>query len=258
MILSAQRRAVTLIELIIVVGVLLFLLGIFLPAIARVRSAAARQVSLNNLRQLGLAVHNFCDSQNGRLPPALGKANNNEGPVHFHLLPYLEQEALFRSAEGASWKNGAYKTVVPSFLDPRDTTAPPQNLFQGWLATTNYAANWMVFKTGNQRLGAILDGTSNTLMFATRYQLCNGQPTGWGYPEIYTWAPLFAYYTTAKFQVSPKQADCDPTLPQTIADQLITVSLCDGSTRTIAPTISSLTWRLLCDPEDGMVLDEDF
>ena len=254
---GTTRRGVTLIELIIVIGGLLFLAALLLPAIAKVRSAAGRAQSQNNLRQLGLAVHNFHDV-NAKMPPALGKVNNADGPTHFHILPYIEQDNVFKTAGGASWKNGTYGKVIYVYFDQADTTAPPGHLFQGWLATTNYAANWMVFRTGDQRLTNIVDGTSNTLMFATRYQMCNGHPTGWGYPSQYYWAPMFAYYTTAKFQVSPRLEVCDPMLPQTVGGPQMTVGFCDGSVRTIDAAVSPRTWYHLTDPADGNVIDNDF
>ncbi len=250
------RRGVTLIELIIIIGGLLFLAALLLPIVARLRGAASQTSSQNNLRQMGLAVHNYFAAFK-KLPPGLGKANNAEGPAHFHLLPFVEQDNLFKLAEGAAWKNGVYGKIVYTYIDQADTTRPPDNRYQGWLATTNYAANWMVFRAGDQSL-LVPDGTSNTLMFATRYQMCNGHPTGWGYPSQYYWAPMFAYYSTAKFQVSPKQEDCDPTVPQTVAGSQILVGFCDGSVRMLETGVSPRTWHYLCDPADGNPLDNDF
>jgi type II secretory pathway pseudopilin PulG len=249
------RRGVTLIELIIIIGGLLFLAALLLPIIARLRGAAGQAQSQNNLRQMALAVHNYFDAFR-KLPPGLGKANNADGPAHFHILPFIEQDNLFKLAEGAPSKNGTYGKVVYVYVDPADKSAP-NNMHQGWLATTNYAANWMVFRNGDQSL-LVPDGTSNTLMFATRYQMCNGHPTGWGYPTQYYWAPTFAYYTTAKFQISPKQEECDPTLPQTVGSPQIQVGFCDGSVRRLDSGVSPRTWHLLCDPADGIPLDNDF
>lgn len=252
-----SRRGVTLIELILVIGGLLFLAALLLPAIAQVRKAASRTYSQNNLKQIGIAVHSYHDAY-GKMPPALGRANQADGPTHFHILPFLEQDVLFKSAEGASWKNGAYGKVVRVYVDQADKSVPPDHVYQGWLATTNYAANWMVFRSGDKRITDITDGTSNTLMFATRYQMCNGQPTGWGYPSQHTWAPLFAYYTTAKFQISPKQEECDPMLPQTVDGPQMLAAFCDGSVRMIDSAVSPRTWVYLCDPADNNAIENDF
>ena len=99
----SARRGVTLLELIIVIGLLLILAALLLPAVQKVRQAAARTQSMNNLKMLGLAIHNYNDV-NKKLPPAAGKAGVADGTVFFHVLPYLEHENLYKSAffnEGA-------------------------------------------------------------------------------------------------------------------------------------------------------------
>jgi type II secretory pathway pseudopilin PulG len=249
------RRGFSIIELLVIIAILLLLAAFLLPAVGKVRFAASRAQSQNNLRQLALAVHNFHDSM-GRMPPAIGKSNNVDGTAHFFILPYIEQAALFQKAAGEPWKNEIFAIVIPVYVDPNDSSAP-EKLYQGWLATTNYAANWLAFRSGDKSFINIVDGTSNTAMFATRYQMCNGTPTAWGYSEIHPWAPIFAFYSTAKFQLSPTQEQCDATLPQSIGNA-INVGICDGSVRSLSPAISPRTWHLLCDPADGQPLDNDF
>src|SRR5262245_1611046 len=124
-----SRRGVTLIELIIIIGGLLILAALLLPIIARVRGAAAQAQSQNNLRQIGIACHNF-HATYGKWPPGLGKNNNADGPTHYHILPFVEQDALFRAAEGSPLNKGVAATVIPVFFDPADTSAPPNHLFQ--------------------------------------------------------------------------------------------------------------------------------
>src|SRR4029079_18212245 len=123
------------------------------------RRSASQQQSLNNLRQLALAVHNAHDVY-GKLPPIVGKLGNATGTIHFHLLPFVEQAQIYQNAGDAVWKNGVYGTVVPLFLDRNDKSAPPGNKYQNWLSTTNYAASWPVFKQGENSLAQIPDGTS--------------------------------------------------------------------------------------------------
>jgi hypothetical protein len=242
----------------VVLGVLLLLVGFLAPAVARVREAAARTQSSNNLKQLGLAMHSMHDVYK-TFPPSVGEFANKTGTAHFFSLPYLEQANLFNNATNAVWDNEVWSKRIDLFVDPRDKSAPPGNVYQEWLATTSYAANWMVFRDGNAglRLAQITDGTSNTMMFATRYQMCGDTPNAWGYPSLYTWAPLTAHYNQALFQVSPRPEDCDPTRAQAIGGTML-IGLCDGSVRTLSARLSAATWANVLDPNDGNVLGADF
>lgn len=255
---TSARAALTAIQLLVVLAVLLILLALLVPAVQRVREAAMRTQSMNNMKQMGLAMHGYHDTYKG-LPPAIGETANKTGSAHFFILPFIEQAPLFQSATDAVWDNEVWSKPVVVYLDPRDTSAPPGNVYEGWLATTSYPVNWMVTGDGNPRktLVQITDGTSNTLMSAQRYQMCNGTPTAWGYPGQYTWAPMFAYYDQSLFQPSPVQADCDPKRPQAISNVML-VGMCDGSVRAVNPQLSAVTWANLCDPNDGNVIGNDF
>jgi type II secretory pathway pseudopilin PulG len=256
-----KRHGLTMIQVMVVLAILALLLGILLPLIARLRSAAAGAQSQNNLRQLVLAMHNFNDA-NRQLPPAVGPfpANSaNKGTIFFYLLPYIEQDNLYQKAAGNVWNNGVAGTPLPLLLNPKDKSAPPDNRYLGWLATTNYAANWMAFKDGGSSLPMTFqDGTSNTFAFTERYQMCQGHPCGWAYASLYYWAPIFAYYSQGRFQSAPSDDNCDPALAQSIDPAGINVAMADGSSRLISNAISPQTWWLACDPNDGMPLGADF
>jgi type II secretory pathway pseudopilin PulG len=260
-----RRNGLTLISLLVVLALLAMLLALLLPAVSRVRSSANRAQSINNLRQLALALHNI-NATYKKLPPVVGNfpANTNEkrGTLFFHMLPFVEQDNVYRLAQGDVTTNGSYAVRIPSFESPDDKTAPPDGLYKGFLATTSYAANWMVFRHADGGTASIprtfRDGTSNTLVLAERYQMCHGNPCAWGYSSLYYWAPMFAYYSKGKFQRTPSQDTCDPALTQSTDPTGIRVALGDGSARTVFDQISPQTWWYATDPSDGMALGSDW
>lgn len=247
-----RRSAFSVVELVVVAAMAGLLLGLLVPSVYALRSEAARVQQNNNLKHIGLALHN-CNDAFKKMPPTVGTFAGKSGSIHFHLLPYLEQNNV--------WQANATDTVIAGFVDNKDNSAPANGKFQDALPTTNFAANWMVFKSGPQggiRITAITDGTSNTIGFAERYQVCNGHPTVWSYDQLYYWAPMFAYYHQGKFQVQPRDQECDPSLPQALNKKGLLVLMLDASTRTVSPSISQRTWWYACHPNDGNVLGKDW
>jgi prepilin-type N-terminal cleavage/methylation domain-containing protein len=222
--------AFTLIELLVVIAIIAVLIGLLVPAVQKVREAAARMQSANNLHQLGLATHNFNDANN-YLPPAVGwhPSANVQGGINgtalFYLLPFVEQDNLYKAAYGpdqsygynnGTWGYGpisgspsAYRadkyykddqatsgkiTVnVESYRGPLDISDTYDNSSYGY-GNTSYLINSEVFD-GRRTIQQISDGTSNTVLYAEGYTSCYG--TGYVYSNgAYTYFSRSGYWTT--------------------------------------------------------------
>ncbi|OYW13961.1 MAG: hypothetical protein B7Z55_16195, partial [Planctomycetales bacterium 12-60-4] len=129
----SHRRGFTLIELLVVIAIIAILIALLLPAVQQAREAARRSQCVNNLKQLGLAIHNYHDNFNAFPPGWIGVTNrtpDTEGNSGFawgaHLLPQLDQSPLYgrlnfnRECYDPAFNAVAMSTVLPAFRCPSD------------------------------------------------------------------------------------------------------------------------------------------
>ena len=188
-----KRRAFTLIELLVVIAIIAILIALLLPAVQQAREAARRTQCKNNLKQIGLALHNYLDVYSV-LPPSFVSdisttdTCGGEWSVHVRLLPYIEDANLYNQADlslcyGDAANSGVATQRVGTYLCPSEVNDKTRT--SGGAAVhypISYGFNggtWRVWtnssrQTGdgafapNSRFGTqhFTDGTSNTIGFA--------------------------------------------------------------------------------------------
>lgn len=201
-----RRTGVTLVEVLVVVAILAILIGLVLPAIQKLRNAAARTQCASNVRQLGLAVH-ACQGTYNVLPPAGARGNQYDAPVEdgvfkgsvgaffFYLLPFLDQGEFYSGLAGSVLNEydgkAGHGQVLRCLRCPSDGTGggrtglgSPAGHDATW-AISNYGCNYLVFgnpaandQEGQSTLtGTFQNGASNTVIFGERYAWYGSTPT---------------------------------------------------------------------------------
>jgi hypothetical protein len=260
----------------LVVIAFLLVVGLIMGVLPKLRTAADYQETVDHLKDLTLATH-ACNDAHKKLPPAFDRFQGITYPasVHVHLLPYVKEDDLYKGflKEG----EGDVSAQVFAFQAPNDASIRSLDGVQ------NFPANLRVFADkGMQTLfhhdmpalaviepgtanipRTFLDGTSNTIAFATKLAECGAGGSRYSADPTSPWAAYMGQnaargyahpaHAQATFQLGPRADQClvSPLMAQSFTRDGISLSLFDGSVRRVARDIDPTVWNLAMQPNDG-------
>jgi len=291
MLTSLQRfakRGFTLIELLVVIAIIAILIGLLLPAVQKVREAAARTQCSNNLKQLGVGIHNYQSAFNN-MPPQMinwgGNTNPYWGTWFYNILPQIEQDNVWKLNINRNCWDSVRDRPITVFQCPSDASGNNGYSVQagnGW-TVSSYSTVYHLFGTGTTynpntgnwttkskyQIGNIPDGSSNQIGLVERFQgfpaygwsslwAHHGQDSAhWGW---YQWAAAYGPWGLYLPQIAARPNGSNPAHPYypNSAHSTELVLLMDGSVRGISSGCSQASWNAACQPDDGAVIGPDF
>ncbi len=289
-----KRSAFTLFQLLVVIAIIAILIGLLLPAVQKVREAAARMQSQNNLKQMMLGVLNY-ESTYQVFPPGV---DDKHFSATSKLLPFLEYENIynqidFKKSIDADANAAARKLLIKTLISPGDGV--PQ-VKPEW-GPTNYLFNDQVFYLNSkEKIATITDGTSNTIAIGEtlkgdgknqavdvrrQYVLLKkedlkktGPETGVKYfkddkniagDRCASWMDgrFLQGMFNGKLRINDERPDVSCGGVSGVSalrsyNRFVLVGLCDGSVRSVSTTVSHTTWKAAMTPNGGEILGADW
>jgi hypothetical protein len=218
------------------VGLAALSAGLGLPAVQKVREAAARTQSMNNMKQIALAMHNYHDAT-GSLPPAAIVDRKGKKLLSWRvmILPYIEQDNLYKQFKlDEPWDSEHNKKLIPmmpkTYVDPRMPAEPGTTYYKVFVGK-DAGFDWVQAR----KFASFPDGLSNTIMTVTA-----GDPVEWTKPE------------DIEFDADKGLPDLSKPFP------MVLIGMFDGSVRAMSPKVSKETLKRLIMRNDGQVIGNDF
>ncbi len=278
------RPAFTILELIIVVAIIAILLGLLLPAVQKARETAVYLQSMNNLKQIATAAHDFASANQGRLPgydiKQIDVGTWTGTSPFYHILPYIEEGSRQLAEKKAGKWSGPFS--IRLYVSPAD----PSLEDKGNDHPASYAWNAQIFYRRPSFNYTFRDGASHTIILAEHYATCTqGDDTArfyWNAAPYMTYAirpatfahngpgvsgypentmddypvtsgnpPVSRGAFPGTFQVAPPQGGCDFRFAQALQRSGLLLAFADGGVRSMSPGVSEAVFWGAVTPDRG-------
>jgi prepilin-type N-terminal cleavage/methylation domain-containing protein len=241
---SPRRLGFTLIELLVVIAIIAILIGLLLPAVQKVREAAARIQSSNNLHQLGIAMHDVASARDGAVPPSFGTFPGNTAGTpqswFYWILPYIEGDNVANA--------GAFNATIKTYVAPSDPTNNTTS------ALTSYCTNNNLFISGAKLPGSFnVRGTSNLICVTERYAVVGSSQHLWASNQT-----SLPFATVPGIQFGPGVGAANNAMPQGFSAGGMQVLMGDGSVRSVSSGVSLSTFNIMGNPQSGVPNPNDW